>query len=133
MSADTVNFISERKMRTPALLALGLTLAAVPISAQSGQGDTGQGYGAWFGSIPELSDLGDGILLEGTTAGSPAARAGLRRGDLITVMAGDTVRTLRDMVTVLRLHQPGDTISVVFTRDNKPDSVKVILGVRPGG
>lgn len=113
-------------MRTATLLFASL-LVATPAAAQSGQG-----YGAWFGSIPDLADAADGILLDGTTPGSPAATAGLRKGDLITMMAGDTVRTLRDMVTVLRLHQPGDTIAVVYLRERKVDTVKVVLGVRPG-
>jgi S1-C subfamily serine protease len=113
------------------LLAATLTLTG-PLAAQSGQSDSPQGYGAWFGSIPDLADLGGGILLEGTTPGSPAAKAGLRKGDLITMMAGDTVRSLLDMVTVLRLHQPGDTIDVVYRREGKAEKAKVVLAVRPG-
>lgn len=116
---------------TTPLLTL-LVAATAPLAAQDNPQDTGRGYGAWFGSIPDLADAGTGIRLEGTTPGSPAAKAGLRKGDLITVMAGDSVHTLRDMVTVLRLRQPGDTITVAFLRDSKADSVKVVLGVRPG-
>jgi putative serine protease PepD len=83
--------------------------------------------------VPDLADVGGGILLEGTSPGSPASRAGLRKGDVLLMMAGDTVRTLRDMVTVLRLRQPGDTIDVVYRRSDSTKVVKVVLGARPGG
>lgn len=119
-------------MRTLTLFLVVALAGSAPAHAQTGQPETGQGYGAWFGSIPDLADVGRGILLEGTSPGSPAAKAGLRKGDVITMMAGDTVRTLRDMVTVLRLRQPGDEIDVIFLRDTKADTVKVTLGVRPG-
>lgn len=120
-------------MRTAALILAAALAGTVPVQAQTDQAEQAQGYGAWFGSIPDLADIGNGILLEGTTPGSPAAKAGLRKGDMITMMAGDTVRTLRDMVTVLRLHQPGETIEVVFVRDGKIEKAKVTLAVRPGG
>lgn len=113
-------------MRTLTLILAATVACTGSLAAQSGQG-----YGAWFGSIPDLADAANGVLLDGTTAGSPAARAGLRKGDLITMMAGDTVRSLGDMVTVLRLHQPGDTIMVVFHRAAVRDSVRVVLGLRP--
>jgi putative serine protease PepD len=111
------------------LLSLAATLMAPPILSQT---DSAQGYGAWFGSIPDLNDSGKGVLLEGTSPGSPAAKAGLRKGDLITMMAGDTVGGLRDMVEVLREHAPGETIEVVYQRDGKAHKAKVTLGVRPG-
>ncbi len=119
-------------MRTASLLTLALTLGVAPAAAQANPPATDRGYGAWFGSIPDLADAEMGIRLEGTTPGSPAAKAGLRKGDLLTMMAGDTVRTLGDMVAVLRRHEPGKEIAVVYRRGPITDTVKVILGVRPG-
>ena len=79
------------------------------------------GYGAWFGSIPDMDNSMAGIYLNGVTAGSPAEKAGLKAGD-----------TLQSMTEVLRNHKPGDTITVVFQREGAEKSVAVILGVRPG-
>jgi S1-C subfamily serine protease len=123
---------------------LSLTLAAalvgaLPLSAQSKSDSTtpppapATGYGAWFGSIPDMILSDPGIVLEGTTPGSPAAKAGLKKGDVIVEMAGGPVQDLRDMVDVLRAHAPGDTIKVVFWRDAdaKQHTVKVVLGSRP--
>ncbi len=120
------------------LLLLGL--AATPVAAQSGAKpnqpppeDTRRGYGAWFGSVPDMNDKGKGVLLDGVGAGSPAFDAGLLKGDRIMMMAGDSVRDLREMVTVLRDHEPGETIEVVYIRKGATEKVKVTLGLRPQG
>jgi S1-C subfamily serine protease len=127
-------------MRIPATLFLALCVTG-PLAGQSGRDSTAkppsdptqQGYGAWFGSIPDMSDANHGILLDGVTIGSPAYDAGLLRGDRITMMAGDSVRDLREMVKVLRGHAPGETIEVVFIRKGASEKVKVTLGLRPPG
>lgn len=124
-------------------IAIALTLFAFPmggITAQSEQPPPAEpvnqtsGYGAWFGSIPNMALSVAGIVLDGTTDGSPAAKAGLLKGDRIVMMADRPVLNLRDMVELLRAHAPGDTIKVVFWREPQLDeqTAKVVLGVRPG-
>lgn len=125
---------------------VALTLLAAPLAAQSSPPPpppppppappppaSASGYGSWFGSIPDLSGAQPGILLNGVDDGSPAEKAGLKKGDLLVSMAGKPVVDLRAMVEVLRSHPPGDTIRVVFWRGEKKDTAKVVLGVRPGG
>ena len=90
------------------------------------------GYGAWFGSIPDMDNSTAGIYLNGVTAGSPAEKAGLKAGDTLLKMAGKPTIDLQSMTEVLRNHKPGDTITVVFQREGAEKSVAVILGVRPG-
>ncbi len=118
-------------------------IAAAPAAAQSRPVDpplppapaapTQTGYGAWFGSIPDMDGSNGGILLSGATPGSPAEKAGLKAGDFLTSMAGKRVEDLAGMVTILRSHKAGDTIDVVFVRGRTEQKTKVILGVRPGG
>ncbi|MEI2718763.1 MAG: PDZ domain-containing protein [Gemmatimonadales bacterium] len=90
------------------------------------------GYGAWFGSIPDMDNSTTGIFLNGVTAGLPAEKAGLKAGDVLLKMAGKPTIDLQAMTEVLRAHKPGDTIQVVFQREGAEKSVAVILGVRPG-
>jgi S1-C subfamily serine protease len=90
------------------------------------------GYGAWFGSVPDMDNSVGGIFLAGVTDGSPAQKAGLKQGDTILKMGGTEIPDLMAMTTLLRAKKPGDTIEVVFLRDNKEKKVPVILGVRPG-
>lgn len=123
-------------------LVLGAVLLAVvaPLVAQTPSAPTPAppsaaaplGYGAWFGSVPDMDQSGAGIVLRDVTAGSPAAKAGLRAGDVVVEMAGEETPSLVEMVAVLRSHAPGETIDVVFFRGEERQTVKVTLAARPG-
>lgn len=104
-----------------------------PATPQPPPAPAQSGYGAWFGSVPDMDGSSGGILLSGTTAGSPAEKAGLKAGDFLTSMAGKRVEDLAAMAAVLRSHKAGDTIDVVFVRGNAERRTRVVLGVRPGG
>jgi S1-C subfamily serine protease len=122
----------------PVTLLLALSAAVLPVAAQTPADTTRPpapttGYGAWFGSMPDMDSNEAGILLAGVTSGSPADKAGLKKGDLIVSMAGGPVVDLREMVEVLRAHRAGDVIEVVYWRGNEEKKVKVTLGTRPGG
>jgi S1-C subfamily serine protease len=73
-----------------------------------------------------------GILLDGTTPGSPAEKAGLKAGDWLLSIGGTRMEDLRSMVDLLRARQPGDTVEVIYQRGEAMEKVKVVLGVRPG-
>jgi S1-C subfamily serine protease len=116
-----------------------IALLTGPLHAQDGRSTTdtasrntpATGYGAWFGSIPNMDGSVGGVLIDGTTAGSPAEKAGLKAGDRILSIGGVRMEELRSMVEVLRARQPGDTVEVIYQRRGTMEKVKVILGVRP--
>ncbi|HXF06011.1 MAG TPA: PDZ domain-containing protein [Blastocatellia bacterium] len=70
-----------------------------------------------------------GPLITEVTAGSPAARAGLRAGDIITAINGTHTPTRRDLLRVLRLIEWRDstTLSVGLVRDRQPLVVSLRL------
>ena len=63
-----------------------------------------------------------GTLITEVAAGSPAARAGLRAGDIITTINGTPTPTRRDLTRVLRLIElrASSDISVGLVRDRQP-------------
>jgi S1-C subfamily serine protease len=68
--------------------------------------------------------------ITGVLAGSPAAEAGLRRGDLILELGGYSVRTGADLQGGLRLFHAGDEITVRLAREGHLLDVKLVLGAR---
>ncbi len=78
------------------------------------------GYGAYLGSIPDFSPVEKGVLLGGVREGSPADRAGLRKGDVILRLGGMDVADLYGLTDALRAHKPGDTVDIEWVRDGKP-------------
>jgi serine protease Do len=69
----------------------------------------------------------DGTLVTAVTSGSPAADAGIRAGDVITAVAGRSVRTPADVSEELRRAEPGDGIDISVTRDRKSLMLKATL------
>jgi putative serine protease PepD len=63
--------------------------------------------------------------------GSPAAAAGLRQGDVITSIDGETVTDPEDLVAAIAAAEPGDTVKLEIERDSKASGVSVKLGTQP--
>lgn len=73
-----------------------------------------------------------GVVVSDVAAGSPAAVAGLRRGDVITTIGGRGVASEGDLFGALRGYDPGDQAAIVFHRAGRPRTVNVIFGRLPG-
>lgn len=89
------------------------------------------GYGPYFGSVPDFADEGQGVKFADVRPGSPAAKAGFRRGDVLTAFGGTPVKSLYDFTFALREKKPGDRVEVTVMRDGKPITATVELTNRP--
>lgn len=63
--------------------------------------------------------------------GTPAAQAGLMRGDLITAVDGNAISGNRSLRRALKSTKPGQQVQVTVNRQGKPLSLSVTLGRRP--
>lgn len=89
-----------------------------------------QNKNTWFGSLPDFTDKISGYKLGGVFDGSPAKKAGLHKGDVIIMFAGQEVSDLATFTTSLRMNQPGDVVEVTILRDGNPLNFTVVLGDR---
>jgi putative serine protease PepD len=64
-------------------------------------------------------------------AGTPADKAGLQPGDLVTALDGKAVSGSVALQTAIDAHKPGDQVSVTYKRNGDEKTVKVTLGTRP--
>ncbi len=85
------------------------------------------GFRTRFGSVPEYSYTGKGLMLAGTSAGGPAERAGLLKGDLILEVDDLEIEGIGDFMYALNAHKPGDVVLVEYLRDGEERSVRVTL------
>ena len=104
-------------------------VAAAPRARQPGAGGGG-GYGAYFGSVPDFGEGGGGVKFADVRPGSPAEKAGLRRGDVLVRFDGAEIATIHDFTFALRNHKPGDTVKVVVMRDGAEVEAEVTLATR---
>jgi len=88
------------------------------------------GYGPYFGSIPDFGQVETGVKFGDVRDGSPAAKAGLKAGDILIEFGGQPVKNLYDFTYALRSKKPGDQVEVKVLRDNQPLEVKVTLEQR---
>jgi hypothetical protein len=90
------------------------------------------GYGAYLGTVPDLTGTPGGVRLVGVRAGSPAEKAGLRGDDIITRIGTTDTPDLQAMTDALRSHRPGDTVEIVVRRGAGVTTLRARLGIRGG-
>jgi len=108
-----------------------LTFVEIPVRAHAGAGPAlTPGYGAYLGTVPDMSDNPGGVRLTAVRASSPAERAGLRGDDIITRIGDMDVPDLQAMTDALRAHKPGDVVDIVVRRGDSTVTVRATLGQR---
>jgi putative serine protease PepD len=63
--------------------------------------------------------------------GTPAAKAGLKAGDVITSLGGTKISNADELRTAISAHKPGDKVSVTFRRNGQSHTVSLTLASRP--
>jgi S1-C subfamily serine protease len=71
-----------------------------------------------------------GAEIENVASGSPAAAAGLQQGDVITAVDGTAVSSPADLAQLVRSHQPGDQVTITYSRGANSTDAPVQLGDR---
>ncbi|MGI6074920.1 MAG: DegQ family serine endoprotease [Pyramidobacter sp.] len=69
----------------------------------------------------------DGALIAEVVADSPAEKAGLKRGDIITKIDGKKVENSTQLSTTVRQHMAGDTIKLEVIRNGKTMNFSLVL------
>lgn len=72
-----------------------------------------------------------GALVADAQSGSPAAKAGLKSGDVVLSVAGKPIRDSRDLARTIAGYEPGTKVKVGYLRAGKEASVDVELGRLP--
>jgi hypothetical protein len=98
-----------------------------PSSMSSGGGS---GYGPQFGSIPDFNEPPKGVRFADVRDGTPAAKAGLKAGDVLIEFDGKEIGNLYDFTYALRAHKPGDLVLVKVLRGSQTIEAKVLLTER---
>jgi S1-C subfamily serine protease len=72
-----------------------------------------------------------GVLVGEVSPGSPAARAGILRGDILVSVDGNQVASPEELTDAVREHGPGDSVAIGRVRDGKEQRVNVLLEGTP--
>ncbi|HEX9580170.1 MAG TPA: M28 family peptidase, partial [Gemmatimonadales bacterium] len=134
--ADKINLDGVARIATLAAdLAWTLATRRAPLTfvdAEPPPPVAGGGYGAYLGTVPDMSESPGGVRLTGVRAGSPAEAAGIKAGDIIVRIGDHEVKDLYAMTDALRAHKPGDSVVIAVMRDGKRLELRATLSRRGG-
>ena len=86
---------------------------------------------AYLGVAVEDAPDDRGARIADVRAGTPAARAGVREGDVVTSVDGERVRSGDDLRAAVDEREPGDTVELELRRGGQTRTLDVELGERP--
>ncbi|WP_072735945.1 S1C family serine protease [Rhodococcus triatomae] len=92
--------------------------------------ETGKATQAIIGVQVPNRDNANGATVVEVTPGSPAERAGIPKGSVITKVDDRTIDSGDSLIATIRSHAPGENVSVTYTdtNGNNPKTVDVTLG-----
>ncbi|MFC9506578.1 S1C family serine protease [Streptomyces sp. NPDC057002] len=101
---------------------------------------TGKPVYAKIGASVSLDDSSDGAQITDQGAGGaapvepggPAAKAGLKPGDVITKLDDRVIDSGPTLIGEIWTHKPGDKVTITYERGGKQQTVDVTLGSRTG-
>lgn len=108
---------------------------ATPIDTVKSVADTfisgGKVQHAYLGIQVSDAAGNGGAKVGSVVSGSPADKAGLKAGDVITAVDGKQISTADDLTAVVNGYKPGDKATLTVSRGGSNTSITVTFGSRP--
>jgi putative serine protease PepD len=93
---------------------------------------TGEAEYPVIGANVNTGSRRNGAEIVDVPAGTPAARAGLEKGDIVVAVDDKAVADGIGLIVAIRSHQPGETIRLTVRRDGRERNVEVTLDAKVG-
>jgi len=85
---------------------------------------------SWVASMYNLA-ADKGILVTEVAKGGPAEKAGLKTGDVITIVEGKEIASVDDLLTIINTYTVGQTVEITFWRGSDQKTASVTLAESP--
>ncbi len=84
---------------------------------------------------PELaqyfgSSSSEGVVITGVLQDGPAAQAGIRPGDVVTVIAGTSIKDVTGLLNAVAALTPGQAADIEVLRNQKRETLRIVPGSR---
>lgn len=79
----------------------------------------------------ELQVTGGGVLVYALASEGPAAKAGIRPGDVLTALGGQKITSVEALFAALRQHNPSERVAISYVRDGDTHTAHAQISDRP--
>ncbi len=86
---------------------------------------------AYLGVATDDTSDGSGAHISEVRSATPAAEAGLKNGDVVTKVAGETITSADELRRAIDAKQPGERVELTVRRNGTTQTLQVALGSRP--
>ncbi len=83
-------------------------------------------------NVDTRTTAGLGAVVKEVPSGTPADRAGLEEGDIVTAVDGTPVNDGIGLIVAIRTHQPGESVAFSITRDGAARQLSIRLDAKVG-
>jgi putative serine protease PepD len=90
---------------------------------------TGKAEHAFLGVT--IDSTASNARIAGVRGGTPAAKAGLKKGDVVTSLGGHQISSPDELASVINSFKPGDSVQITYERGADSHTVQVKLTTRP--
>lgn len=134
MPADTWDTLNYEGLGRVTAFAAGvverLDALGEPLAFSKSKVSTSGARGAmrvYTGTIPDFAAEVDGYKLSGVQPESPAEKAGLKKGDIVTGVGAMAIHNIYDYMAAFKGFKPGEKVEMRFLREGKEQKVEVVL------
>lgn len=119
--AHLINFdgLAEVVDLVEALLRNLDSRSTIPFTKTKSSASDAPRFKVTLGVVPDYLFDGQGMRIDGTTEGRPAARAGLQRGDVVVALGPHTVTNMTGYMEALAKFEPGAETTVTVMRNGE--------------
>ena len=133
-TADKINYEGEARVlslvrKVVNEIDFGEKRPTYTVAKSESQGRS-MGFKVYLGTIPNYAESETGLKLDGVRDDSPAARAGIKAGDVIVKLAGREVRNVYDYTYALGEMKAGAEYEVELMRGGERLTLKIIPAAR---
>lgn len=126
VSQETLGYLVQR----PGPLSATIDATTTRSAAASGPRPGDATRRVSFGIVPDYAEGLGGVRAESVVPDSPAQRAGIRAGDIVTHLDGKPVASLGAFSEALKSLVPGQVVSARVRRDGVDSELRVVLTER---
>jgi len=109
---------------------LTVTIASVGAEGGTKPKAPSSGRKVSFGTVPEFAFQGPGVQVASLVPGSPAEKAGIQAGDVLTRIDDREVVDLREFSEILKTLEPGRTVKATVLREGQELEIEVTVTAR---